>query len=402
MKFVVYKRFAKESRKPLWRPAKNAEKPIRATIRVYCCEEDGVERGDSQGFAREATAPLSPNPDFERPLLQVRGLKVAFPVKGGGLLRAVDGVDLNIGRGEILGLVGESGCGKTVFSLALLGLVPLPGRVLAGSVLWDGSDVVGKRGDELRRVRGSMAAMIFQNPQASLNPVRTVGAQLSDILKLHRSLSHIEALEEAEELLRLVQIPDPKRALTCYPHHFSVGMCQRLMIAMALSCRPQLLIADEPTASLDVTVQAQILDLLLRVHERFDMSVLLISHDLAVIANTCHRIAVMYLGRIVEEAISRDLFASPLHPYTQALLESICVPDPSSSRKAPPVMGDVPSAVDIPSGCRFRLRCPKAFADCSAIDPRLKPVNAGSLGNGQGREVACLLYEAPSSSPTEG
>ena len=233
-------------------------------------------------------------------LLCVKELSVHFDVKGQGILRAVDGVDLDIRQGEVLGLVGESGCGKTVFSLSLLRLISPPGHISSGQINWVGRNLLGLSNKDMRFVRGKEIAMIFQNPQSSLNPLYSIGSQLVSVIRLHREISKVEARNEALRLLRLVEISDPERRMNDYPHQFSGRMAQRIMIAMALSCQPKLLIADEPTASLDVTIQAQIMDLLLEIREKFQMAILLVSHDLGVIAKMCDRIAVMYLGRIVE------------------------------------------------------------------------------------------------------
>lgn len=331
------------------------------------------------------------------PLMQISELKVEFSLKGGQRLTAVDGVDLTIHPKEILGLVGESGCGKTVLSLSILRLVPRPGRIMQGQILFEERDLLRLDERTMRETRGKRIAMIFQNPQAALHPTWSIKSQMTAIMRLHRQMSNDQAYDEAIRLLQLVQIPDPERAINSFPHQFSMGMCQRLTIAMALSCRPQLLIADEPTASLDVTVQAQILDLLLRIRDELGMSILLVSHDLGVIAGTCDRVAVMYLGRIVEVASAKELYKHPLHPYTEALLNSIPLPNPDAPRREPSVMGDVPSPVDIPSGCRFRSRCPRAFEACARIDPLLKPPDLTSISDKGGRKVACLLYDEPSS-----
>lgn len=318
-------------------------------------------------------------------LLDVKGLSVHFDVKGQGILRAVDGVDFDIRKGEILGLVGESGCGKTVFSLSLLRLISPPGHISRGQINWVGRNLLDLSNKEMRLVRGKEIAMIFQNPQSSLNPLYSVGAQLISVIRLHREMSKEQAKNEALRLLRLVEIPDERR-MHDYPHQFSGGMAQRIMIAMALSCQPKLLIADEPTASLDVTIQAQIMDLLLEIREKFQMAILLVSHDLGVIAKMCDRTAVMYLGRIVEIAPAEKLYHSPMHPYTQALLKSVPIPDPRHNGKIAKLTGDVPSPLNIPSGCRFRSRCPEAFDLCPQIDPMLQPVN------GDDHLAACLLY----------
>lgn len=320
-------------------------------------------------------------------LLDVRGLSVHFDVRGHGMLHAVDGVDFDIRKGEILGLVGESGCGKTVFSLSLLRLISPPGHISSGQINWVGRNLLDISNKEMRFVRGKEIAMIFQNPQSSLNPLYSIGSQLVSVIRLHREISKAEARNEALRLLRLVEISDPERRMNDYPHQFSGGMAQRIMIAMALSCQPKLLIADEPTASLDVTIQAQIMDLLLEIREKFQMAILLVSHDLGVIAKMCDRIAVMYLGRIVEIAPAEKLYDSPMHPYTQALLKSVPVPDPRHNGKITKLTGDVPSPLNIPSGCRFRTRCPAVFGVCQKTDPVLRPVN------GDDHLAACLLYK---------
>lgn len=296
-------------------------------------------------------------------------------------------MDLNIRQGEILGLVGESGCGKTVLSLSLLRLISPPGYISNGQIIWEGTNLLNFSNKEMRHVRGKEIAMIFQNPQSSLNPLYSIGSQLVSVIRLHREMSKEQAKNEALRLLRLVEIPDPERRMNEYPHQFSGGMAQRIMIAMALSCQPKLLICDEPTSSLDVTIQNQILDLLLEIREKFHMAILLVSHDLGVIAKMCDRVAVMYLGRIVEIAPAEKLYESPLHPYTQALLKSIPLPDPKHNGKITKLEGEVPSPLNIPSGCRFRTRCPKAFDLCPEIDPMLHAIN------GEDHLAACLLYE---------
>lgn len=327
-----------------------------------------------------------PSPS-RKTLLKIQHLRVDFC--GRQSVTALDGIDLTIGEGEILGLVGESGSGKTVLSLALLRLIANPGRIGDGAILWNGRNLLQIGDKEMQKVRGREMAMIFQNPLASLNPVRTVKAQFMALLRLHHELTNSEAEMEALGWLREVGIPDPERVMGSYAFQLSGGLCQRVMIAMAISCRPKLLIADEPTASLDTTIQAQIMDLLLALRDRLGMAILLVSHDLGVIARLCDRVAVMYLGRIVEVAEAAELYAKPLHPYTELLLRSVPVPDPRqrNTRIEMPA-GDVPSPTRIPQGaCRFEGRCPRAIDRCRHIDPQLKPVNDG------GRSVACIHYE---------
>ena len=320
------------------------------------------------------------------PLLSVRGLKTEFRLKDGNVLHAVDGIDLAIRPSEIHGLVGESGCGKTVASLSMLRLISRPGFISGGEVLWNGNDLLKLKKQEMRRIRGKEIAMIFQNPQAALNPLYTIGNQIRAIIQLHRHMPKKQAEDEVIKLLQTVKLPDPENRINDYPHQLSGGMCQRVMIAMALSCRPKLLIADEPTAALDVTIQAQILDLLLELRERFEMSMLLISHDMGVVARMCDCISVMYLGKIVEESKAETLYSSPKHPYTQALLEAVPIPNPTEKIKFSLLKGDLPSSVDIPSGCRFRTRCPEAFDKCITEEPKIKDIDKN------GSRVACWLY----------
>lgn len=320
-------------------------------------------------------------------LLKLQGVTVEYKTQGGRILKAVDEVCLNIQPREIVGLVGESGSGKTVLCQSILRLIQAPGCISGGQILWQGKNLLRCTTKQMRQVRGKEIAMIFQNPQASLNPVYTIGEQMIPILRLHRKLSPKQAEDEAMRLLRLVNIPDAHKRINDYPHQFSGGMCQRIMIAMALSCQPKLLIADEPTSALDVTIQAQLLDLLLKLREEFDMAILLVSHDLGVIARVCDSVAVMYLGRVVEFASAQSLYQSPLHPYTQALLESVPRPDPTQRGHIAKLLGDIPSPLNIPSGCRFRSRCPKAFAECEVIDPTLQSVDETQ------HLVSCLLYE---------
>jgi len=318
-------------------------------------------------------------------LLSIKELRTEFRLKDGKVLRAVDGIDLDIKPGEIHGLVGESGCGKTVTSLSILRLITRPGMISGGEILWNGHDLLRLGNQDMRKIRGKEIAMVFQNPQGALNPLYTVGDQMMAIVRLHRTMSKKETENESIRLLRIVKLPDPEKRINDYPHQLSGGMCQRVMIAMALSCQPKLLIADEPTAALDVTIQAQIMDLLLEIREQFQMAMLLISHDMGVVARMCDRISVMYLGKIVEESEAETLYASPKHPYTQALLKAVPIPDPTKKSDFSLLKGDMPGSVDIPSGCRFRTRCPKAFDRCTK-EPPLKPVSEN------GPSVACWLY----------
>lgn len=260
------------------------------------------------------------------PLIEIRDLCVEFGTSH--IMKALDGIDLSIGEGEILGLVGESGSGKTVLSLSLLRLIAKPGYISRGAIYWRGNDLQQLGEKDIQKIRGKEMSMIFQNPQASLNPVRTVRNHFIPLLRLHHDINVSEAEKEAVRLLNDVGVPDPKRVLDCYAHQLSGGLCQRVMIAMAISCRPKLLIADEPTASLDTTIQAQIMDLLLALRDKLGMAILLVSHDLGVIAKLSDRVAVMYLGRIVELADAMTLYDTPLHPYTKMLLQSVAIPDP--------------------------------------------------------------------------
>ena len=319
-------------------------------------------------------------------LLSIKGLKTEFRLKDGRVLRAVDGIDLDIKPGEIHGLVGESGCGKTVSSLSILRLITRPGFISGGEILWNGHDLLKLNNQDMRKIRGKEIAMVFQNPQGALNPLYTIGDQMRAIVRLHRPMSKKEAEKEAIRLLRIVKLPDPEKRINDYPHQLSGGMCQRVMIAMALSCQPKLLIADEPTAALDVTIQAQIMDLLLELREQFQMAMLLISHDMGVVARMCDRISVMYLGKIVEESKAETLYASPKHPYTQALLKAVPIPDPTKKSQFSLLKGDLPGSVDIPSGCRFRTRCPEAFDKCVIEEPKIKDIDQN------GSRVACWLY----------
>ena len=308
-------------------------------------------------------------PSSAEPLLEVRDLVVEFETPR-GTVRAIDGVSFSIAPGATLGLVGESGCGKSVTSLAILRLLDGNARIRSGSIRFEGRDLLALPEDEMRKLRGARVAMIFQEPSTSLNPVFTVGAQVAEALRLHRGLSRADAWSGAVDLLRMVEIPDAERRARSYPHEMSGGMKQRVMIAMAISCEPALLIADEPTTALDVTIQAQILDLLRSLKDRLGMSLLLITHDLGVVAAETDEVAIMYAGRIVEQAPATELFAAPAHPYAQALLASLPRLE-HRARRLTAIPGRVPDLLALPSGCRFRDRCPRADERCAADDPRL-------------------------------
>jgi len=302
------------------------------------------------------------------------------------MVHAVDGVDLAIDRGETLGVVGESGCGKTVTALSVLKLIATPpGRIVAGQILWRGRDLVPLSPDEMRSIRSKEIGIVFQEPMTSLNPVYTVGAQIAETVREHEGLGRRAALEKAVEMLRLVHIPNPQRRVHDYPHQFSGGMRQRVMIAMALSCNPQLLIADEPTTALDVTIQAQILELIAEMKERFGMAVMLITHAMGVVAETAQRVAVMYAGKVVEEAPVGELFSRPRHPYTRGLIRSIPRIDRAGRKeRLAAIAGVVPSLLEPPPGCRFAARCEFAMPVCTAATPPLRRIETD-------HEVACVL-----------
>jgi peptide/nickel transport system ATP-binding protein len=335
------------------------------------------------------------------PLLSVRDLGVAFDTEA-GVVRAVDGVSFDIYPGETLALVGESGSGKSVTAMSILRLIePGSGRVVAGRILFEGRDLSSLAEDELRSVRGNRIAMVFQEPMSSLNPVFTLGSQIGEPLMIHRGLSAKRARAAAIELLELVNMPAPERRVDEYPHQLSGGMRQRAMLAMALTCRPSLLIADEPTTALDVTVQAQILELLARLQAELGMSILLITHDLGVVASVAHRAIVMYAGRVVEQADVLGLFDNPRHPYTAGLFDSL--PQLGAPHGAGvgrvgavagrlrPIEGSVPDALAFPSGCRFHPRCRYAFEPCSQTAPSLVPPR--DVARGGDRLVACWRTE---------
>ncbi|MEW5721519.1 MAG: ABC transporter ATP-binding protein [Thermodesulfobacteriota bacterium] len=320
------------------------------------------------------------------PLLDIQGLKTQFFTYT-GVVRAVDGIDLAVNREEVVGIVGETGCGKSVAVRSVLRLIPEPGRIVAGRILLDGENVMDMGERDLQLVRGGRIAMIFQNPLSSLNPVFTIGEQVSRVARIHQGLDRSAAGDLCAAMFEQVRLPDPKKLLGQYPHELSGGQLQRVMIAMALSCRPELLIADEPTTALDVTIQAQILTLMLRLREETQTAILLITHDLGVVAEVCDRVAVMYAGLIVEQGPVGSIYADPGHPYTQGLLASI----PARARRGrefQTISGVVPSLVHPPEGCRFHPRCPFRRDVCLKETPVL------AEGRG-GRRVACHLRGKP-------
>jgi len=308
-------------------------------------------------------------------LLEVRDLETVFFLER-GLVRAVDHVSFELEVGRVLGLVGESGCGKSMTALSLMRLVPSPGRIVGGRVLLDGRDLLGLPEREMRQVRGADVGMIFQEPMTSLNPVFTVGIQIAEAIRCHRRLTRREAWDRAVALLTEVGITDPERRAHAYPHQLSGGMRQRVMIAMAISCAPRVLVADEPTTALDVTIQAGILDLLRTLRQRHGTALLLITHDLGVVAEQADQVAIMYAGRIVEQASVEGMFDDPKHPYTRALLRS--VPGVRGRReRLEAVPGQVPDLLRLPSGCAFRDRCPEAISACAETVPALREIEPG-------------------------
>jgi oligopeptide/dipeptide ABC transporter ATP-binding protein len=312
------------------------------------------------------------------PLLQIKGLKTWFHTEA-GTAKAVDGVSFDIMPGEVVGLVGESGSGKSVTALSILRLIPdPPGRIMEGSILFKGQDLLKLSWEDIRAIRGREISMIFQEPMTSLNPVFTIGMQLMEVVLHHERISKKDAFDRCVEMLKLVGIPDPASRMNDYPHQYSGGMRQRVMIAMALACNPSLLIADEPTTALDVTIQAQILELMLKIKdERKDAAILLITHNLAVVAETCHRVIVMYGGKIQEIASVHELFRDPLHPYTQGLLASLPTVDGEKQKRLRTIPGNVPSIMDLPVGCKFVTRCPVKIDRCATTEPELIEVSPG-------------------------
>jgi oligopeptide/dipeptide ABC transporter ATP-binding protein len=328
-------------------------------------------------------------------LLDVKGLRVLF-FSGAGVVKAVDGIDYELQSGETLGLVGESGSGKTISSLALLRLVPRPGKIMAGEILFENEDLVPKTEAEMTTIRGKKIAMIFQNPAYSLDPIYSIGDQLGEILMWHEKLSRRTADERVVELLGLVGITDPGGRLKQFPHELSGGMKQRVCVARALLCNPSLVLADEPTTNLDVTIQAQILDMLVELKDQFNMSMILVTHDMGVVARMADRITVMYAGRICETADARTIFNAPLHPYTAALLETMPRVDQSYSEKSKKrltvIPGRIPNLIVPPSGCRFHPRCSEADEACSRIMPELIKIK-------DGHTVSCLKRSPSAGDP---
>ncbi|HXH42692.1 MAG TPA: ABC transporter ATP-binding protein [Bradyrhizobium sp.] len=313
------------------------------------------------------------------PLLEIKGLKTHFSTDD-GILQAVDGVDISINRGETLCVVGESGCGKTVTAMSILKLIAMPpGRIAAGQIIFEGRDLVPLTSNQLDEIRAKEIGFIFQEPMTSLNPVLTIGEQIAESLRRHEAVTRKQALERTIEMLKLVQIPNAEGRVHNYPHQFSGGMRQRVMIAMALACKPKLIIADEPTTALDVTIQAQILDLLQDMKERFGMAVMLITHAMGVVAETAQRVVVMYAGKVVEEAAVDELFGDPRHPYTQGLIRSIPRIDLDSEHKTrlEAIGGSVPILINPPVGCRFAPRCKFAMDVCTEKEPLLREVAPG-------------------------
>jgi len=321
-------------------------------------------------------------------LLEIQGLKTHFKTDD-GWLHAVDGVDIAIDAGQTVCVVGESGCGKSVTAKTVMKLIDMPpGKIVAGRVMWQGRDLVPLGPDEMRGIRAKEIAIIFQEPMTSLNPVYTVGEQIAESVRLHEGLSKKAAMDRAVEMLRLVHIPTPEKRVRDYPHQFSGGMRQRVMIAIALACNPKLLIADEPTTALDVTIQAQILDLMQELKDRLGMAVMLITHAMGVVAEVAQKVVVMYAGKVVEEATVQELFARPKHPYTQGLIRSIPRIDLAATHKArlEAIPGTVPKLIEPAEGCRFAARCKYAEAACRTATPPLAEISPG-------HKVACFLSD---------
>jgi len=320
-------------------------------------------------------------------ILEVINLKTFFETRN-GTVKAVDGVDVSVYQGDTLGIVGESGCGKTVLSLSIMRLIPTPpGRIVAGEIVFNGTDLLSLDDDEMRNLRGKEISMIFQEPMNSLNPVLKVGDQLSEVARLHLGLSRHNAMGHSLEMLRLVGMPSPEERLKDYPHQMSGGMRQRVMIAMALACKPKLMLADEPTTALDVTIQSQILDLMNNLKSEVGTSVILITHDLGVIREAAQRTAVMYAGKVMEYCGVSDLFSKPLHPYTEGLMES--TPEfgriPEKDERLRVIPGSVPNLYELPAGCSFQERCPYVMDICREQEPEIREQSSG-------HQVRCWKY----------
>ena len=321
---------------------------------------------------------------FVANLIEVKNLTTSF-FTADGEVRAVDGVSFEIEEGKTMGLVGESGCGKSVTALSIMRLIPSPpGKIVGGQVFLRGRNLLDLNREEMRKMRGNEISMIFQEPMTSLNPVFTIGNQIAEAIRLHQGLGRRETREKVVEMLRLVKIADPETRISDYPHQLSGGMRQRVMIAMALSCNPSLLIADEPTTALDVTIQAQILELMRELQDRLGMALLLITHDLGVVAEQAHDVAIMYAGKVVERALPKEIFSRPFHPYTVGLLNSVPGIRGEKKKRLNAIPGVVPSPLELPGGCRFRDRCPKAGGICAGAEPEL-------VEKQKGHWVACYM-----------
>ena len=319
-------------------------------------------------------------------ILKVEDLKTYFNTDD-GIVKAVDGVSFELKKGEMLGIVGESGSGKSVTNLSLMKLIPSPpGKIMSGTAMLDGEDIFKMNEGEIRRLRGNRISMIFQDPMTSLNPFLRIATQMIETIVLHQDLDKIEARKRAVEMLELVGIPNPEKRINDYPHQFSGGMRQRVMIAMALSCDPEILIADEPTSALDVTIQAQIIEVMQELCRKMDTAVIMITHDLGVVAGICDTVCVMYAGRIVEKGTNDEIFKNPMHPYTQGLIKSVPRLDKPNVERLYSIEGQPPNVIDLPECCPFHPRCEKAMDKCRNTYPPVKDF-------GEGREVRCWLYE---------
>jgi peptide/nickel transport system ATP-binding protein len=327
----------------------------------------------TQSAETRGTANLAPDADSREVILEVRNLRTSFETES-GWIHAVDNVSFNVRKGEAVALVGESGCGKSVTAMSIMRLITPPGKITGGEIHFKGRDLASLSERDMRNVRGDDIAMVFQEPMTSLNPVFKVGAQVAEAIRIHRKVSKKEAWKMAGDMLELVSIPDPRKRLDDYPHQLSGGMRQRVMIAMALSCDPELLIADEPTTALDVTIQAQIMELLANLQQRLGLAILLITHDLGIVAEFCERVVVMYTGRVVEEATVLDLFANPAHPYTRGLLRSLPGAATEGARRLPTIKGMVPPISSLPPGCKFNPRCSDVMDVCLGREPALMEV----------------------------